>query len=152
MLEPILFLAFINDLPECIMSDVRLFAYDTIVYRTIKTEEDTDILQQDLKSLGRWEEEDQMAFHPDKCNALHITRSTRPTGHSYTLHGHILQSVNEVKYLGVALSKDLNCKHHVSNTAEKENLTLGFLKWNLSISSPTIKTHAYKSLVRPQFV
>ena len=35
VLGPILFLVFINDMPECIKSNARLFADDTIVYRRI---------------------------------------------------------------------------------------------------------------------
>ena len=53
ILGPILLLEFINDLPECFKSDACLLTDDTIVYTTIKTEEDNDILQQDLRSLER---------------------------------------------------------------------------------------------------
>src|SRR3989442_494648 len=57
VLRPCLFLFFINDLPDCVSSDVRLFADDTILYRSIKSHNDHIILQNDLISLEHWERE-----------------------------------------------------------------------------------------------
>ena len=51
VLDPLLFLIFINDLPEHIQSKVRLFADDCIVYREINNKSDCEILQEDLHAL-----------------------------------------------------------------------------------------------------
>ena len=40
VLGPLIFLIFIDDLPCYVKSRVRLFAYDTVVYLTIKSESD----------------------------------------------------------------------------------------------------------------
>ena len=55
VLGPILFLAYINDLPQYVKSKVRLFADDTVTYLAIKSSVDCIQLQQDLLSLENWE-------------------------------------------------------------------------------------------------
>ena len=53
MLGPILFLVYVNDLPGSVLSNlyIHTFADDTKLYRTIKSKEDCDILQQDLDNV-----------------------------------------------------------------------------------------------------
>ena len=56
VLGPILVLCLINDLPDAVKSQVRLFADDCLLYRPINSQKDHDILQQDLKNLDTWAE------------------------------------------------------------------------------------------------
>ena len=149
VLGPSLFLFYINDMPEGIRSRVRLFADDTIVYLTIASDKDSDHLQEDLNKLEIWEKKWKMAFHPDKCNVLTITRKRKPIVKEYVLHGHTLESLKSAKYLGCTISSDLKWNEHIKNICTKANKTIGFLKRNLNINNTTIKETAYKSLVRP---
>ena len=75
VLGPLLFLLYINDLPENIQSQVRLFAGDTAVYLTVTNMQDSQVLQSDLESLQHWERTWDMEFNPGKCQVIHITRS-----------------------------------------------------------------------------
>ena len=149
VIAPVLFLAFINDLPDKISSEVRLFADDTVVYRKISTVEDAAALQNDLDALARWEEEWQMEFHASKCQVLRVRRARTGIDRDYTLHGMALPQADEVKYLGVTISKDLKWNKHVANIRNKASGKLAFLQRNIKISSPKLKEQLYKTLVRP---
>ena len=78
VLGPILFLVFINDLPDSIKSTVRLFADDTIAYRVVASNEDCARLQKDLDEMVEWERRWGMEFNPDKCEILRVTRRKSP--------------------------------------------------------------------------
>ena len=150
VLGPLLFLLYINDLPQNIQSQVRLFADDTAVYLTVTSSEDANTLQADLDTLQEWERTWDMEFNPSKCQILHITRSRQPLQSQYTLHGQFLESVDSAKYLGVNITQDLNWNHHINEITGKANRTLGFVKRNVKTKNEAVKELAYKTLVRPQ--
>ena len=83
VLGPLLFLLYINDLPENIQSQLRLFAEDTAVYLTVSGLQDSQVLQSDLDSLQCWERIWDIEFNPSKCQVLHITRSRKPVMSRY---------------------------------------------------------------------
>ena len=66
VLRPCLFLAYVNDLPDSLKSRARLFADDTIVYLTINSPSDPDILQNDLHKLEKWEKDWSTEFNAEK--------------------------------------------------------------------------------------
>ena len=150
VLGPCLFLLYINDLAEDLESVVRLFADDTIAYLTIDSQSDVARLQRDLDRLAHWEALWQMEFHPDKCQVLRVSKKHKPTYcGSYTLHGQLLEIVDQAKYLGVTIQGDLRWDTHVTNITKKANSTLAVLKRNVRVPSKCIKAAAYKALVRP---
>jgi hypothetical protein len=48
-----------------------------------------------------------MAFYADKWNVLTISRNKTSVKFNYCLHGHVLESVDQANYPGVAISQDL---------------------------------------------
>ena len=125
VLGPLLFLLYINDLPQNIQAQVRLFADDTAVYLTVGSSDDRDTLQADLNTLQEWELAWDMEFNPSKCQVLHITRSKHPLNTQYSLHGQVLEATDTAKYLGVSIARDLNWNDHISSITAKANRTLG---------------------------
>jgi hypothetical protein len=67
------FLIFINDLPEHVTSNARLFADDCLLYRVINNN-DQHQLQNDLQQLEIWEKKWQMQLNADKCFTIHLTK------------------------------------------------------------------------------
>ena len=148
----VLFVIFINDLPENSMSSVRLFADDCVLYRNIESPMDFQILQDDLNSLAQWETNWQMKFNVAKCHSMRVTRH-RPDKHiqfDYTLHQQRLEQVQSAKYLGITITDDLDWDQHISEISAKATKTLGFLRRKLAFAPRHTQEVAYKTLVRPK--
>ena len=64
--------------------------------------------------------------------------------------GKVLDLVTHHPYLDVELSRNLNWGQHVNNKVMKANLSLGFLRRNLSSCPERVKEAAYKAIVRPR--
>ena len=103
-LGPLLFLLHINDLPNVVDSQVRLFADDCLMYRPIHSLANQVLLPQDLSALERWGETWGMHFNASKCNIMGISRACNPITRFYSLCGQVLLEVDTAKYLGVNLS------------------------------------------------
>ena len=140
VLRPVLFLLYINDLPEDIQSQVHSFVDDTAVYLTLDKQNGPQQLQDDLNQLQKWETMCDMEFNPDKCIVMHITRAKRPTDSQYTctMHNQILDTVDTARYLGVDISSNLNFKNHINGITSNANKTLGFLKTNIRVKNPGV--------------
>ena len=110
VLGPVLFLIFINDLPDNIRSSVWLLPDDCVLYRNVKSSLDCQILQDDLNSLAKWELDWQIKFNVSKCHSMRVTR-LHPSRHiefNYTLHQQTLEQVQSAKYLGLTITDDLD--------------------------------------------
>ena len=89
-----------------------------------------------------------MSFNPAKCEVLRVSRKREDIKHHFILHGTILKTVTNCKYLGVILNKDLKWNAHIGEIVAKGNRTLGFLKRNLKVQSPLLKEKTYKATLR----
>ena len=105
---PLLFLLYVNELPECIKCDMIMFADDTKLWCKITKDEDSCILQDDLDKLKTWSSTWQFKFNTDKCKIMHI-------GHSIDTKYYMndgserkeLQSVHQERDLGVIITSNL---------------------------------------------
>ena len=151
VLGPILFLVYINDLPEELSSQVRLFADDTAVYLTVGGSEDEKVLQKDLDRLSVWENQWDMEFNPSKCQVVRVTTAKEVIKSVYTLHGQVLEVVTSARYLGVDISSGLTWNSHIDRITGKANGTLvGYIRRNIKTKNRKVRETAFNTLVRPQ--
>ena len=106
-LGPLLFISYINDLPNTIKSKIRIYADDTLVYSCINTIDDCILLQRDLAELEKWAKEWQMEFNPLKCELLTITNQRSPLKFTYHINDFPIKEADFVKYLGVVIDSKL---------------------------------------------
>ena len=142
-----MFLIFINDLQCYVKSRVGLFANDTVIYLTIKSESDFQQLQDDLHSLENVNHQNQTGvWSLIQALTLLVTRRRTPFKFQYKLHGKVLETVDTTKYLGINLSHDLRWNDHANEITTKANKTLDFLRRNLRICSAKSKNKYTKPL------
>ena len=83
VLGPTLFLIYVNDLPEGILSSLKLFTDDTKLYHVIKLETDREVLQQDINRLVKWTEVWQLPLNASKCKILNLGKGNE--GYDYLM-------------------------------------------------------------------
>ena len=116
VLGPILFVLYINDLPENIVLNVYLFADDTKVFKPINSPNDQHTLHNDLDYLTSWSNKWLLRFHPDKCNLMHVGKTIQQ-GYAYNLKidntAHKLGEIEQQKDIGVIVDSNLEFDIHV---------------------------------------
>ena len=147
VIGPILFLVYINDLPETVKSHVQLFADDTVIYNTSDNRQQ---LQEDLVALERWETDWSMEFNPLKCEHVRFTRKrTKGVDNTYRLHDIAIPKVSGAKYLGVKLENSLRWNINTNYIVSKASSRLGYVRRTIPASLPQLRSRAYKQLLRP---
>ena len=145
MLEPILFVMFINDIEEGVCSNLLKFADDTKVFCKVGTNEDCSSLKSDLRLLYKWSVDWHMLFNLDKCKIMHF-------GYNNPMHtlfgGQILETVSEEKDLGVMVRNDLKVFSQCIKV-KTANQVLGMIKRTITHKTKENLLHLYKFLVRP---
>ena len=101
ILQPLLFLIYINDINTSITSDMSLFTDHTIIYRRVQTAIDTIRVQDDINTLAKWSLGWQMEFHPAKCNVICTIHARKTIISRNKLYGSTLEAVTSTQYLGV---------------------------------------------------
>ena len=103
VLGPLLFVLYINDLPEAITCLSKLYADDTKIYQAVNNAKDAEIFQENIKQLWNWSIEWQLHFHPDKCHILHLGKA----------------NIEKSYYMGAG---DMSPHTHLKSTDEEKDL------------------------------
>ena len=115
VIDPLLFVIFINDLPNVVSSsDILLFADGMKLFRPIYTQDDCVRLQ-DLILAEHWTDLSLLKFYPSKPSHTRIGKSYIDN-YGYTLGPDhtILNSTDKVKEIGVTFEYSLNIETHTS--------------------------------------
>ena len=150
VLGPLLFLIYINDLPDNISSNIRLFADDCVIYRPINNLTDVNALQSDLVNIQTWCEKWLMTLNTRKSSLLTFHRRQSQQTRKYTFFDSDLSSVTTYKYLGINLSADLSWTDHITKLANEASRTLGYLRRNLRLAPSSVKLLTYCTFLRPK--
>ena len=150
VLGPLLFLIYINDLPNCFQNSVcRLFADDCILFQWIRSCQDSNKLQAGLDQLQKWESIWLMEFHTSKCQVISMTNNVKPIIGKYQIHDHIQEQVNCAKYHGIYIDSKLASNARVDAIVKKVYSTHAFLARNIPRCCRKVKQMAYTTYIRP---
>ena len=69
-----MFLIYINDIDEGIVSRLSKFADDTKLYGKVSSTELVDQIRNDLLKISSWSEKWLMPFNVDKCKVMHLRK------------------------------------------------------------------------------
>lgn len=128
-LAPILFSLFINDIADDIHHcKYLMFADDLKIYRTIRSSEDAILIQHDVDRIERWCNSNLMKLNVQKCSHIRFSRKIQSKADSYKINGITIESVKEVRDLGVIMDDKLNFRSHIDSIVNKSARLLGFLK------------------------
>lgn len=149
VLGPLLFLIYVNDLPNVVNSSIKLFADDCVVYREISNSTDTTLLQADLDCISAWCTSWHMRLNTKKCKVMRISRHAQCTNVlNYHIEGVMLENVMSYKYLGVHITANLSWEKHIEYISNNANRMLGYLRRNFYMAPSSLKLLLYKTLVR----
>jgi hypothetical protein len=149
ILGPLLFQAYIADLPSIVESPskIRLFADDSKLYREISCADDENKLQLDLNKVEKWCESWLLKLNLDKCKHIRFGRS--PLSHEYDLQNSKISSVLEEKDLGVTFDRNLTFQTHINTKIKVANRNLAIIRNSFRFIGQDAFVLLYKSLVRP---
>ena len=154
VLGPLLFLIYINDLPDGITSISKIFADDTSVFsKILDVNESTKKLNLDLEKISEWAFQWKMHFNPDpnkQANEVIFSKKSKVHSHPpLTFNNNDVKQCRHQKHLGIILDSKLDFNIHVDNKIKKRYRMIGVIK-RLSVNVPRkVLLTIYKSFIRP---
>ena len=151
VLGPLLFLIYINDLPN--FSDVLksfLFADDTNIYYEDDNLHDLEfIVNKELKGLHQWLSVNRLVLNISKTNFVIFHPYNQPLSESITLkiNKKAITEKTHIKYLGVLIDSTLCWKPHTDNLSKKIARAMGIMYKVRPFVNSHIMLNLYYSLV-----
>ena len=151
VLGPVLFLIFINDLPDQLDCFIKLFADDAKLYSIVRSPEQSGNLQRNLVEAGDWALRWNMFFNHKKCKHLQVGNKSEQNTYTMQYNGetHNLEHVEKEKDLGVIIDHKLSFSDHISEKVSKGNRNLGVIFRTFTFIDKDMFLTLYKALVRP---
>ena len=151
ILGPLLFLLFINDMPDSAKNSIlAMFADDAKCFRRIVNIDDCIALQKDLDELYRWSNYWKLNFNSSKCKIISFTRNHNPIKFDYAINGEPLENVSSFCDLGVTVYCFLTHNVHIHNIINKCNKVNGKIRRAVGYKAPaSVTLNMYKALIRP---
>ena len=149
----VLFIIFINDLPNAVQGCLKLFADDTKLFRTVVSTPDCEDLQADINAMEDWSNKWLLKFHPQKCKVMRI--GNQHPNYQYSMLGHnqgsktTLDFTESEKDLGVNVDNTLSFRDHVKKIVAKANQTTGFIRRTFKYMDKEMFCHLFKARVHP---
>ena len=154
ILGPLLFLIYINDLPNELKSNAKLFADDTSLFTIVKDKtESANIPSNDLSEISKWAYDWKMLFNPDPCKPAQevvSSRKNKTQRHpAISLNNIQVERTSYQKHLGLLLDEKLNFKQHVDSAILKMNKGIPVIKkLRHSLPRKSLLT-IYKAFLQP---
>ena len=142
ILGPLLFLIYINDLPQNLVVNSLLFADDLKIFAINHPD---NILQLEVQKISEWCSKWLLRFNPDKCKQISFgSDKVLPL----TLDNAVIAHTTTQKDLGIMVDNKLNFDEHIELKVKKANQILGIIRRSFTSLSHNSFIKLYKALVR----
>ena len=157
MLGPTLFLVYINDLPDSIVSKLVMYADDTTIFDSIEKSSSAaqrthlcNTLNRDLQTIEDWGKRWLVSFNPSKTNSLLHSRLRDRSQHpSLVMSGTAMEEQEAISLLGLTVRSDLSWKPYLQSICKQASQRVGCLYRASRFLHPETILYLYKSTVRP---
>ena len=147
VLGPLLFLLYVNDLPDVVSCPVKMFADDTKLFSGVSTDSDAAAMQRDIDALVDWSDSWQMPFNKGKCKVLHVGSGN--SAFSFHMSGELLESSPVERDLGVQVDTLLKFREQAAAAIAKATRVLAVIRRSFAQIDEVTLPLLFKSLVRP---
>ena len=146
VLGPLLFLLYINDLPDGIRNHISLFADDVKMYAPSKTYFQNQL---DLNRLCEWQKLWLLEFNTrdGKCKVMHVGKNNPQN--LYMLNGTRLPHTESEVDLGVSMNQEWCWDDQINKAIGKANACFAWVTRSVVCRNPTVILNIYKTLIRP---